>query len=148
MASTNTRTSTEVSKFLDALPPSRKDDVVRVRNVIRKNLPKGYEEVVIKNMLVYQVPLSRYPDTYNGHALWYVALASQKASISLHLMPIYADPKQAAKLKSAGKKLDIGKGCVRFKSADDLPLDTVAEIIAAHPVDRWVTIARQKWPRR
>jgi hypothetical protein len=99
-------------------------------------------------MLVYQVPLSRYPDTYNGHALWYVALALQKASLSLHLMPIYADEKQAAKLKNAGRKLDIGKGCVRFKRADDLPLDTVGEIIAAHPVDRWVSIAKEKWPRR
>ena len=141
MAPTSTRTSTDVAEFIDALPSSRKDDVIRVRNLIRKNLPKGYEEAVVKNMLVYQVPLSRYPDTYNGHALWYIALALQKAYLSLHLMPIYFDPSQAAKLKRAGRKLDIGKGCVRFKSADDLPLETVGEIIAATPVDRWIAIA-------
>ncbi|HLJ75442.1 MAG TPA: DUF1801 domain-containing protein [Thermoanaerobaculia bacterium] len=141
MASTSTRTSTDVAKFLDELPSSRRDDVIRVRDVIRKNLPKGYEEAVVKKMLVYQVPLSRYPDTYNGHALWYLALALQKAYLSLHLMPIYFDPAQAAKLKRAGKKLDIGKGCVRFKRADDLPFDTVGEIIAATPVDRWIAIA-------
>jgi len=141
MASTSTRTSTDVSKFLEQLPSSRKDDVVRVRNVIRKNLPKGYEEVVVKKMLVYQVPLSRYADTYNGHPLWYVALALQKAYLSLHLVSIYFDPVQTAKLRDAGKKLDMGKACIRFKRADDLPLDAVGEIIAATPVDRWVAIA-------
>jgi uncharacterized protein DUF1801 len=141
MASKSTRTSTDVSKFLEQLPSSRKDDVMRVRDVIRKNLPKGYEEVVVKKMLVYQVPFSRYSDTYNGHPLWYVALASQKAYLSLHLMSIYFDPVQSAKLRDAGKKINIGKGCVRFKRADDLPLDAVGEIIAATPVDRWIAIA-------
>ena len=141
MASTNTRTSTDVSKFIEALPSSRKDEVKRVRDVIRKNLPKGYEEVVVKKMLVYQVPLSRYADTYNGRALWLLALALQKAYLSLHLMPVYFDAAQAAKLKGAGKKLDMGKACIRFKRADDLPLETIGEIIASTPVDRWIAVA-------
>jgi len=141
MASTSTRTSTDVAKFIEAVPSSRKDEVKRVRDVIRRNLPNGYEEAVVKNMLVYQVPLSRYSDTYNGRALWYVALALQKAYLSLHLMPIYFDAAQAAKLKRAGKKLDVGRACIRFKRADDLPLETIGEIIASLPVDRWIAIA-------
>ena len=90
-------------------------------------------------MLVYQVPFSRYSDTYNGHPLWYVALASQKAYLSLYLMSLRGDPARASRLKAAG--INIGKACVRFKSADDLPLDIVGEIVASMPVDRWVAIA-------
>src|SRR5687767_11274788 len=59
---------------------------------------RGYEEVVGKSMLVYQVPLERYFDTYNGQPLWYVALASEKSYLSLHLMRVYGDPAQAQKL--------------------------------------------------
>ena len=135
-----------VAAFLAALPASRRQEVERVRRVIRRSLPDGYEEVVSKGMLAYQVPLERYSDTYNGHPLWYVALASMKTSLSLHLMPVYADKALAARLaegfRSAGKKLDMGKACVRFKSSDDLPLDVIGDIVAAIPLERWVQIAK------
>ena len=84
-----------VETFLARLPADRRADVERVRDVVRQHLPAGYEETCAKNMLVYQVPLSRYPDTYNGHPLWYVALASEKSYLSLHLMRVYGDPAQA-----------------------------------------------------
>ena len=117
-----------------------------MREVVREHLPAGYEEVIAKNMLVYQVPLARYSDTYNGHALWYVALASEKSYLSLHLMPIYANKTLAQRLadgfKQAGKKLDMGKACVHFKKADDLPLDVIGAIVAKVPVDRWVEMAQ------
>jgi len=97
-------------------------------------------------MLVYQVPLARYSDTYNGHPLWYVALASEKSYLSLHLMRIYGDPAMAKRLRdgfrAAGKKLDMGKACVRFKTADDLPLDVIADVVSSTPLERWVAIAR------
>jgi len=140
------RVPTTVKAFLAHLPPERRGDVERVRDVIREHLPRGYEEAVVRKMLVYQVPLERYPDTYNGHPLWYVALASEKSYLSLHLMSVYADAAQASRLrdgfKAAGKKLDMGKACVRFRAADDLALDVIGEIVAALPVDRWVAIAQ------
>jgi hypothetical protein len=71
-----------------------------VREAIRRHLPAGYEEVVSKNMLVYQVPLERYPDTYNGRPLWYVALASEKSYLSLHLMPVSS---VAIRLRRSGR---------------------------------------------
>jgi hypothetical protein len=117
-----------------------------VRSVIRRHLPRGYEETVSKNMLAYQVPIERYSDTYNGQPLWYVALASEKSYLSLHLMPVYGSAALARKLtdgfKSAGKKLNMGKACVRFTSADDLALDAIGEIVAAVPMERWIAIAR------
>lgn len=95
---------------------------------------------------MYQVPLKRYADTYNGHPLWYVALASEKSHLSLHLMPVYGDKRLARRLadgfQAAGKKLDMGKACIRFKTADDLALDVVGQIVAAIPPERWVQIAQ------
>jgi hypothetical protein len=134
-----------VLAFIAGLPADRRQEVERVREEVLRHLPAGYEEAVNKHMLVYQVPLARYADTYNGHPLWYVALASEKSYLSLHLMPVYGDKALARRLengfKAAGKKLDLGKACVRFKTADDLALDVVGQIVAAIPVDRWVEIA-------
>jgi hypothetical protein len=135
-----------VVTFLAQLPAERRREVKRVRDVVRRHLPAGYEEAVSKKMLVYQVPLKRYSGTYNGQPLWYVALASEKSYLSLHLMPIYGDAAQAARLKdgfrAAGKKLDMGKACIHFQTADDLALEVVGEIVASTPLDRWVEIAQ------
>jgi hypothetical protein len=113
---------------------------------VRRRLPKGYEEVVCNSTIVYQVPLVKYPDTYNGRPLWYAALAPEKNSLSLHLMPIYGDPGSATRLKdgfrAAGKKLNMGKSCIRFRTEDDLALDVVGEIVASVPMDRWIEIAK------
>lgn len=135
-----------VAEFLDGLPAARRREVDRLRTLIRRHLPAGYEEVVSKRMLVYQVPLARYSDTYNGQPLWYVALASEKSYLSLHLMSVYGDATQAERLRSsfkaAGKKLDMGKACIHFKTADDLPLEAIGRVVASVPVDRWVAVAQ------
>lgn len=138
--------STTISSFLANLPAGRRREVERVRETVRRHLPAGYQESISKNMLVYQVPLERYSDTYNGHPLWYVALASEKSYLSLHLMPIYGDRALAQRLadgfRAAGKKLDVGKACIHFKTADDLALDVIGQIVASIPLDRWVQIAQ------
>jgi hypothetical protein len=135
-----------VTAFFARLPTARRREVERIRSLIRRHLPDGYEETIGKNMLVYQVPLARYAETYNGQPLWYVALASEKSYLSLHLMSIYGDAAQSQRLKdgfrAAGKKLDMGKACIHFKSADDLPLDVIGAAVASVPVDRWIDIAR------
>lgn len=134
-----------VTKFLARLPAARRREVSRVRTLIRQHLPPGYEEVISKNMLVYQVPLARYAETYNGQPLWYVALAPAKSYLSLHLMSVYGDARQVQRLKdgfrAAGKKLDMGKACIHFKAADELPTDVIAAAISSMPMERWVAIA-------
>ena len=138
-----------VTTFLAGLPAARRREVSRVRTLIRKHLPPGYEEVITKNLLVYQVPFARYSETYNGQPLWYVALASQKSYLSLHLMSVYGDARQAQRLKdgfrAAGKKLDMGKACIHFQAADDLPTDVIAAVISSMPVERWVAIATARF---
>lgn len=132
--------------WLAALPKDRAAELARVRAVVKQHLPKGYQEAVQGRLLAYVVPLEIYPDTYNGHALWYAALAAEKRYLALHLMPIYGDKGAFTKLadgfKRAGKKLDVGKACIRFKKADDLALDAIGETVASVPMARWIAIAK------
>jgi hypothetical protein len=131
-----------VDKYLATLPPDRRAALETIRNVIRKNLPRGFEEGMQYGMIGYYVPLSRYPTTYNGQALGAAALASQKGHMSLYLMSVYGDPKLKAwfedAYRAAGKKLDMGKSCVRFKKVEDVPLDVIGEVIARLDVDRFI----------
>jgi hypothetical protein len=132
------------SAYLKSLPPDRRGPIGKVRATILKNLPKGYEEIVDFGMLAYVVPLKRFPDTYNGHPMAIAALASQKQYMSVYLMCIYGDKASRTWFESAfrkaGKKLNMGKSCVRFKSVDDLALDVVGQAIARVPVDKFLRI--------
>jgi hypothetical protein len=138
--------SLTVEQFLFSLPDERRAELERVRRVVRDRLPDGYVESTAYGMIYYGVPLSVYPDTYNKQPLGYVALASQKNYLSLHLMPVYGDRKQEQRLRDGfaakGKKLDMGKACIRFKRADDLDLDVIGDIVASTPMERWVEIAK------
>lgn len=131
-----------VSAYLDDLPRERREVVERVREVILAHLPEGYEESMAFGMIGYGVPLSRYPKTYNGQPLGYVALAAQKNYYALYLLGAYGDPVQQKQLEdafaAAGKKLDMGKSCVRFRRLDDLPLEAIGRIIAATPPDAMI----------
>lgn len=145
-STTTPKDSTTVAGFLSKLPPERRREVERIRRVLRRHMPSGYEEVISKNMLVYQVPLKHYSETYNKQPLWYAALASEKSYLSLHLMSVYGDESLAKQLKNAfkseGKKLDMGKACIHFKNADELALGAIGEIVASMPLERWVEIAK------
>lgn len=145
-STTTPKDSTTVAGFLSKLPPERRREVERIRRVLRRHMPSGYEEVISKNMLVYQVPLKHYSETYNKQPLWYAALASEKSYLSLHLMSVYGDESLAKQLKnvfkSEGKKLDMGKACIHFKNADELALGAIGEIVASMPLERWVEIAK------
>jgi len=135
-----------VDGYLARLPADRGRQLEVVLDVVRRYVPDGYRETVTSGMIVFEVPLALYADTYNGHALWYVALAAEKSYLTLHLMSVYGSPVLAQKLrdgfKGAGKKLDMGKACVRFQRADDLALDVIGEIIASISLERFVAIAQ------
>ncbi|HET8775896.1 MAG TPA: DUF1801 domain-containing protein [Thermoanaerobaculia bacterium] len=141
-----------VDEYMDALPEDRRTVIAELRELIRKHIPKGYDEAVSWGALYWQIPLKRYPDTYNGQPLGYVALASQKNYFSLYLFAPYMDPRWAAELKEgfrkAGKKLNMGKSCVRFKKPDDLALDVIAKAIAAIPPDEYIAMYERAWPGR
>jgi Domain of unknown function (DU1801) len=133
-----------VDSYLAALPAERRAVISAVRDVVRKNLPKGYVESMGFGMISYSVPLSRLADTYNKQPLTYVALAAQKNFNSIYLMGVYSDAGRAKRFKEgfakAGKKLDIGKSCVRFKTLDDLPLDVIGATIAGLPMEDYIAL--------
>lgn len=131
-----------VNQYLEELPPDRRDAIKRIREVVLAHLPDGYEEAMNWGMITYQVPLNVYPDTYNRKPLMYAALASQKHHMALYLTGIYLSDERRrmfeAAYRASGKRLDVGKSCVRFKRIDDLPLDVIAETIGSMPVHDFV----------
>jgi hypothetical protein len=131
-----------VQQYLDSLPVDRRAVVAAVREVVLRYLPQGYRETMNWGMISYEIPLEVYPSTYNGHPLSYAGLAAQKNHYALYLMAVYGDPAREAWLREgfaqAGKKLDMGKSCVRFRRLEDLPLEAIGEVIASTPPDNLI----------
>src|SRR4051812_24764133 len=130
-----------VAEYIAGLPADRRAAISAARKTINENLPKGYEEGIQFGMISWYVPLSLYPAGYGENAkvpLPLIALASQKSGMVLHFLCFYGHPTLSTwftgEYKKSGKKLDMGKGCVRFKSLDDLALDVVGRTIARVPV--------------
>jgi hypothetical protein len=139
--------ATTPAAYVDSVAPDHRDAIQAVRQVILDNLPEGYEEMVLGGMLMYVVPLSRLSDTYNRQPLCYVALAAQKNYMSVYLMSVYGDKPTEKwfreQFKARGKKLDMGKSCVRFKRLEDLPLDVIGETVSRVPMEKWVSVYQQ-----
>ena len=134
--------ATTVQQYLDELPEGRRAAITTVRDTILANLPEGYEEVMNWGMVTYQVPMDVYPNTYNKKPLMYAALASEKNHMAVHLSAIYSDDgtrdRFEAAYKATGKRIDMGKSCVRFKSVEDLPLDVIADAIGSLPMNGFI----------
>ena len=141
-----------VASYLAQLTPDRRSMLGKLRTLIKKHLPKGYKESVNWGAIVYEVPLSVYPTTYNGQPLTYAALAATKSGGSVHLMCAYGNPKNAKVLvdgfKRAGKRLDMGKACIRFRTIDDLDLDSIATVVASTPLAKYVAVAESVRTRK
>jgi hypothetical protein len=135
-----------VASYLASLPVDRRKVVRTVRTALRKAMPAGYEEAMAGTMITWAVPKRVLPDTYNGQALWYVALTAQKNYFALYLMGAYGSPVLRAELKAgyenAGIRLDMGKACVRFKALPDVPLDVIGRIVSRVSMDEYVRLYR------
>lgn len=128
--------ATTVAQYLAELPADRRAAIEAVRKVILKNLDKDFEEGMQYGMIGYYVPHRIYPAGYHCNPkqpLPFACLASQKNYMSLHAMSLYGSENEAkwfhAEWAKTGKKLDMGKSCIRFKRLDDLALDVIGEAI-------------------
>jgi hypothetical protein len=136
--------SPAVDEYLAALEPGRREVLAAVRDLVVEALPPGYEESFSHGMATWSVPLSRLPATYNGEPLMLAGLAAQKRHNSLYLMGLHVgaeDDRQAdfaRRWRATGRRLDMGKSCVRFRTLDDLDLPLVAEVLASRTVDDYV----------
>lgn len=151
--------ATTVAQYLASLPADRRAAISAVRDVIRANLDSDYEEGMQYGMIGYCVPHSVYPAGYHcdpKQPLPFATLASQKNHMSFSVMSVYLDPAEERWFKAAwhksGKKLDMGKACVRFKRIEDVPLDVVGQAFArtsaAQFIERYEAIlaGRSKGP--
>lgn len=139
MVQSNAKTA---AAYLAGLPPERRRIVAAVRDVILRNIDPGFRECMQHGMISFAIPLERFADTYNGQPLGLVAIAAQKGYCSVYLMNVYGDPKTErwfrAEWQKTGKKLDMGKSCVRFKSLDDIPLDLIGRAVARTTADAFI----------
>jgi hypothetical protein len=136
-----------VEQYMAELPEDRRKAIEAVRKVIRKNLDKQYEEGMQYGMIGYYVPHKIYPPGYHcdpKQPLPFACLASQKNYMSLYLGCVYSDSAQYKWFQKAwadtGKKLDMGKSCIRFKKLDDLPLEVVGEAIRRNPTKAYIAL--------
>ncbi len=128
--------ATTVAQYLAELPEGRRAAISAVRKVILKNLDKDFEERMQYGMIGYCVPHRIYPAGYHcdpKQPLPFACLASQKNYMSLYAMSLYGSGREAEWFHSewakTGKKLDMGKSCIRFKKVEDLALDVIGEAI-------------------
>lgn len=146
--------ATTVDEYLEELAaadPDRHTTVHSVIELIRAHIPDGFAEAMEFGMPSWVIPLSDYPDTYNGRPLGIVSIANQKRAVSVYLMGVYADPNGRDRFEQAwtdaGKKLDMGKSCVRFRRMDDVAVEVLADAIASVTPDQYIAAyeaSRQK----
>ncbi|GBF51639.1 hypothetical protein LPTSP4_31770 [Leptospira ryugenii] len=141
-----------VSEYIQSLPEDRKLAFSKLRAIIKKQLPKGFEETIIYKMVGYVVPKKIYPNGYHcdkSLPLPFLQIASQKQFIALYHMGIYADPKllqwfQAEYPKHCKSKLDMGKSCIRFKKMDEIPYALIGELVEKLTVKDWIGLYEKK----
>ena len=142
-----------VALYVDSLPDDRKEIINQLRKVINKNLPKGFSEIMNYGMIGYVVPHSIYPAGYHCDPklpLPFLGLASQKNNISFYHMGIYADPKlldwfTKNYAKEVTGKLDMGKSCIRFKKAEQIPFKLIGELVSKMTVKEWIALYEKNY---
>lgn len=136
-----------VRQYLAELPPERRAVIAAVRDIVNANLPPGYVETMNWGMICWEIPLSRFSETSNGHPLGNLALAAQKGNYALYIMAAYMDPEVTARLRAefreAGVRLDMGKSCIRFRSLEGLPPGAVELLASGTTVERCIELYRQ-----
>ncbi len=138
--------ATTVDQYIQELPEDRRNAITELRKVIQKNLPQGFQEGMGYGMPGYSVPHSKYPAGYHCDPklpLPFISFASQKNFIAVYHMGIYADPKLLkwfveGHAKVSTKKLDIGKSCLRYKKAEDIPYQLIGELVSKMTPDQWI----------
>jgi hypothetical protein len=143
-------------QYLSELPEDRSKAMEQLRKVIKKNLPKGFAEVMQYGMISYVVPHKLYPAGYHckpTDALPFVSIASQKNFIAIYHMGIYANPTllkwfTEAHSKASSKKLDMGKSCMRYKKPEDIPMALIGELAGKITVQEWIDTYEKAYKKK
>ena len=142
-----------VTEFIDSLSDDRKNIILHLVKLIRKNISSGFEEGLSNGMISYYVPHSRYPDGYHckpSDPLPFFWIACAKSNIAFYHMGIYADQQLfdwfvAEYPKHSKQKLDMGKSCVRFKKMDDIPYKLIGQLMKKMTAKQWIELYEDKY---
>ena len=144
---------TTVAQWLSSLPADRRAAIAKVRDVINEHLPPGYTESIYCDLIIWGVPESVLPahEVHNKFPLQLAGLGSMKGHMAIYMMHVFGDPALRVWFEKAykrtGKKLDMGKSCVRFKTVDALALDVIGEVMAKVTVEDYVARYRRNQRR-
>ena len=147
--------ATTVEQYIAELPEERKKAVSDLRKVVKKNLPKGFKEVMGYGMIGYVIPHSMYPDGYHCNPkdpLPFMNIASQKNFIAVYNMGLYSSPKILKWFtdeyeKTQMGKLDMGKSCIRFKKMDKIPYELIGQLAAKITPTQWIEHYEREYKR-
>ncbi len=142
-------------EYIAQLPEDRKEVIKKLRAVIQKNLPKGFEECINYGMIGYVVPHFIYPDGYHCTPelpLPFMNIAWQKNFVAVYHMGIYAKKELydwfvSEYSKHCTTKPDMGKSCIRFKKIEKIPYDLIAELCTKLSVDDWINVYKKNVKR-
>jgi uncharacterized protein YdhG (YjbR/CyaY superfamily) len=144
-----------VAEYINGLTDDRQVVIKKLQALIKKNLPKGFEEQMSYGMIGYVVPHKIYPGGYHCDPklpLPFLSIASQKNFIALYHMGMYAKPELldwfvAEYPKHCKSKLDMGKSCIRFKKMEDIPYDLISELANKMTVQDWISIYEKNYKK-
>lgn len=140
--------ATTVDAYMAELPEDRQKAISELRKIIKKNMPKGFQECMSYGMIGYVVPHSKYPPGYHCDPklpLPFMNIASQKNFVAVYHMGVYANPKLLKwftdeHAKASPKKLDMGKSCMRYKKPEDIPYKLIGELASKITPDEWIAL--------
>ena len=148
-------TASTVEAYMQQIPEERKAAMEQLRKVIKKNIPKGFKEVMSYGMIGYVIPHSLYPPGYHcdpALPLPFMNIASQKNFIAVYHMGVYADKKLLDWLtseyaKRVEGKLDMGKSCLRFKKPAQIPFELIGELAGKMTTAEWIALYEKSYKR-
>ncbi len=140
--------ASSTQEYLDLLPDDRKEPVTKIKNILKENLPEGFQEGILYKMPAFFVPHTTYPDGYHCNPkdpLPFINVASQKNFVALYHMGLYAKKELydwfvAEYPKHCKYKLDMGKSCIRFKKMEDIPFKLIKELATKMTAQEWIQI--------
>ena len=149
-------TAASTQEYMDGLPEDRQSAMQKLRKAISENLPGGFEEMMSYGMIGFVVPHSLYPKGYHCNPklpLPFINIASQKNFIALHHMGIYASPELLEWFvseypKHVKTKLDMGKGCIRFKNVEQIPYDLIAQLTQKVTPEKWINLYESAFTKK
>ncbi len=147
--------ATSIENYLEEIPKVRLAGFKKLRAVVKKNLPKGFKEMMCYGSIGFVVPHSKYPKGYHCNPeqpLPFMNLASQKNYIAVYHMGVYAKGEllkwfQSAHAKASPKKLDMGKSCIRYKNPEDIPFELIGELASKMTPDDWISCYENAFKR-